>query len=62
MGDTRRYDNYNNEKKLHKVRQIKNRFDKHKKLIYNAVSSKINGDAYFDDQFNYGGYEKFKRR
>jgi len=63
MGDTKRYDDFNNEKKLYKVkRKIKNKLDKHKNLIYNVLSSKKVDDENFDEHLDYGSYTKFKRR
>jgi hypothetical protein len=61
MGDTRRYNDFNNEVKLHKVkRTLKNRLDKHKNLIYNSLSSTKTDDI--NEQFDYISYNKFKRR
>ena len=61
MGDTRRFDDYDREKKLHKIKSSKNKLDKHRKLIYNVVSSRKD-DAEFDDLLEYDTYTKIKRR
>jgi hypothetical protein len=61
MGDTRRFDDLNREKRLHKVKSSKNKLDKHRKLIYNVVSSRKEGDT-FDEFLEYDTYKKIKRR
>ena len=61
MGDTRRFDDYDREKKLQKIKSSKNKLDKHRKLIYNVVSSRIPDDTKFDELLEYN-YTKIKRR
>ena len=63
MSDTRRFDDYNNEKKLHRIsKQKRTRLDKHKKLIYDVVTSRKKDDDELDDIFEYGNFSKIKRR
>jgi len=61
MGDTKRFDDLNRDKRLHKVKSVKNKLDKHRKLIYNVVSSRKD-DAEFDNILEYDTYSKIKRR
>lgn len=61
MGNTRRFDDYDREKRLQKIKSSKNKLDKHRKLIYNVVSSRKD-DAEFDELLEYDTYTKIKRR
>lgn len=63
MSDTKRFDDYNNEKKVHRINKTKkNRLDKHKKLIYDVVSHKRKEDNEIDEVLDYGSFTKIKRR
>lgn len=61
MGHTKRFDDFDQEKKYNRLKNNKNKLDKHKKLIYNVVSTK-NKDDTVDDYLDYGNYTKIKRR
>jgi len=61
MGHTKRFDDFDQEKKSNKIKNNKNKLDKHKKLIYNVVSSK-NKDDTFDEFLEYEKFIKIKRR
>jgi hypothetical protein len=63
MSTKRKNDNFDREKKIHKVKNNKNFVDKHKKVIYNIASSKSNSeDDKLDYELDYAYVGKNKQR
>lgn len=62
MSDTKMYNDYDREKKVHRVEKQKSKVAKHKKFIYNMLS-KENLDDEFDDLYDDTFFNtKIKRR
>jgi len=62
MSTKRRFDDLDREVKIHRVKKDKSKLDKHRKIIYNYVSSKETDDTY-DDILDYAyNNHKIKRR
>jgi hypothetical protein len=61
MSTKTRYDEYDSDDKVHRVKKVKSKLDKHRKFIYNYVSSKQDEDAY-DEILDYAYNQKIKRR
>jgi len=62
MSDTKQYENYDREKKLHRVEKQKSKVAKHRKYIYNMLT-KDNLDDEFDQLYDDEYFNtKIKRR
>ena len=62
MSDTKMHNDYDREKKVHRVEKTKSKVAKHKKFIYNMLS-KENLDDEFDDLYDDTFFNtKIKRR
>jgi hypothetical protein len=62
MSDTKMHNDYDREKKVHRVEKQKSKVAKHKKFIYNMLS-KENLDDEFDDLYDDTFFNtKIKRR
>jgi hypothetical protein len=62
MGNFKKSDLYDREKKLHKVEKAKNKLDKHRKIIYNVVPALKDEDT-IDEYLDYVyTNQNFKRR
>jgi len=61
MNTKQKFDDFDTEEKIHRVKKIKSKLDKHRKFIYNYVSSKQDEDAY-DEILDYVYNQKIKRR
>ena len=62
MSDTKMHNDYDREKKFHRVEKQKSKVAKHKKFIYNMLS-KENLDDEFDDLYDDTFFNtKIKRR
>lgn len=62
MSHTRQHEDYDHEKKVHRIEKQKSKVAKHKKFIYNMLS-KENLDDEFDDLYDDTFFNtKIKRR
>ena len=61
MNTKQKFEDFDTEEKIHRVKKIKSKLDKHRKFIYNYVSSKQDEDAY-DEILDYVYNQKIKRR
>ena len=62
MSKTKTFNTHDNEKKIHRVKKIKNKLDKHRKIIYNYASSRVTEDDTLDGYLEYVYTDKIKRR
>lgn len=63
MSNTKKFEAFDREKKIHKVEKGKNKIDKHRKFIYNYASSENFEDDAFDEILDYAyNNQKIKRR
>jgi len=61
MSKTKTFESFDKEKKIHRIEKNKNKLDKHRKIIYNYVSSQEQDDT-FDEYLDYAFNTKIKRR
>ena len=56
-----KFDDFDKEDKIHRVKKVKSKLDKHRKFIYNYASFNKDDDAY-DEILDYAFNQKIKRR
>lgn len=61
MNTNQKFEDSDKEDKVRRVKKVKSKLDKHRKFIYNYVSSKEDEDAY-DEILDYAYNQKIKRR
>jgi hypothetical protein len=61
MNTNQKFEDFDKEDKVRRVKKVKSKLDKHRKFIYNYVSSKEDEDAY-DEILDYAYNQKIKRR
>ena len=61
MNTNQKFDDFDKDEKIRRVKKVKSKLDKHRKFIYNYVSSKQDEDAY-DEILDYAYNQKIKRR
>lgn len=61
MNTNQKFDEFDKDERVRRVKKVKSKLDKHRKFIYNYVSSKEDEDAY-DEILDYAYNQKIKRR